>query len=229
MRRTLHRLSRVTFVALLCCFSFLTSCINDHCNEDVYTFLDVEFHSEIDTAQIASPILSYWKGIGCDSVIKTIGLNHVNLSLDANNNESMFHTVIATGAPETFANIKEIDPDPNALFLFKETTVVKCTIKEVVDDIIYTFKDTSAVFLLIQTQELEGNMYYIMCNAASDTFKVEYENTLEFVSAECGCKNTFNIKDAYFMHNRVADAQVNNPIVDSENYEKHIKLFLGGY
>ena len=62
-----------------------------------------------------------------------------------------------------------------------------------------------------------------------DTLTVIHTNTLDFVSAECGCLTTYHIEDAQFEQNKIGTISIINRSVTSNYNERHINIYLQNY
>ncbi len=224
----------VAVVLFLC-----ASCITNHCNDSVYAPLNLTFYSEIDTAVAVTPSFFCLQGVGSDSIIFASGQNNVNLTLnDQQTSTDFVATITFSGSP-----VSVYLADSEAVFLpYWKTNVAG---KLVLDSIPSTyisldgtarhyvthFKSNYFVFDDGSSNILAGQSdgYFYFQSPNTDTLRITHENTLEFVSAECGCMNTHTIKQAVFLHKGVASAQIVNPLINNQNYESHIKLFLENY
>lgn len=216
-----------------------TSCNTNHCNDSMYAPLNVVFYSEIDTAQPVAPLFLRMKGVGADSVIYASGLNNVNLMLNADTKttEYVFSMTFA-GSPmmalvadstqpflpiwrPNILGVLELDSIPSSYFSLDQTQHYQITQG---DNYTFFFGDETPQVYLAK----ENPIVYFQ-QATSDTLRIDYDTSLDFVSAECGCMNVFTIKDAEFLHKGVAEAMVTNKKINSDSYAKHISLYLENY
>ena len=209
----------LTFPVLFICM--ISSCINNHCNEPMYAPLNIAFYSETDTSIQKVPIFFSIQGDETDSVAYATNANSINISLDAENEESRFIVKVASSASKM--TVLSIDSLKNYTSIDKSQSY---TLKEIINTNIYRFEEMDDPLLWLGTDENQYAYFYI---PETDTLRVVHENSIEFISAECGCLSTFKLTQAGFTQNKIGVAMINNPLINSQNNEKHIKLFLENY
>ena len=219
LRKIQKLVAGVASTTLVVLSFLLSSCINDHCNEQMYTPLSVNFYSEIDTAKEVVPLFMVWNGEGSDSIM-TVSGSSIALPLNPGQDEVRFAVAVAHTACET-----------EVLIHYDSTTT-------------YTTLDHSQTYELTSSQ---GNYYNfdhsseirmyagaedsfcVFYKPVIDTLKVTYTPNIEFVSAECGCMNTYEIKSVRFEHGKIGNPAIRVSTVNNMTDAKHIKIFLENY
>lgn len=218
--RTYQRIFCEAIVSLLFVSALFSSCVNDHCNENMYAPLNVAFYSEIDTSQQAGLAFLLVQGVGTDSITLATNLFNINLTLNANQPSSSF----AMGFPLPEADFFIQDGENRFISLIDEQSY---TLNGKINDDIYLFNnrlEDAKKFL-----SMGDDSIFIFQKIKFDTLKVTYDRTIEFVSAECGCMNTYTVKTAGFIHKRIGETIISNPLINSQNNEKHIRVYLENY
>lgn len=226
-------------VAYIIAAMTFSSCVNNHCNEDMYTPLNLAFFSEIDTAQQVTPLFLTFQGIGVDSVLYASGTTNINLPLNSESNEVNYEVLMTFSASTQTVLVAD---STQPFFSVKRQNSYGMTLTDSIPTCYYSLDGTKYYRLLTGSDYLfyfeEGNPlvlltkddpYVYFQNPTKDTLNIKYNKSLEFVSAECGCKNTYEITQASFKRGGVASIQINNPNVNSESNAKHINLYLENY
>lgn len=213
-----NRIYRMTFAILFMCFLF-NNCVNDHCNEPLYTPINIAFYSETDTAKQAIPMGLTFQGVGTDSIINASGQFAVNLSLDALNDECLYAVALT-----------HVESPLELLTLNSENKLISSDgqehpVKRILNDVVYEFGDFEDQLTFVG----KVDSIYVFRKPTFDTLKISYERALEFISAECGCMNTYTIKQARFIHNKIANVMIHTQQINNQSYEKHIQLYLENY
>lgn len=213
--------------------------MNNHCNEDMYTPLNLAFYSEIDTAQQVSPLFLTFQGVGIDSILYASGTSSINLPLNSEADEVNYEvlmtfsassqTVLIADSTQPFFSIQRqntygmtlTDSIPTCYYSLDKTQYYRMISGS---DYLFYFEEGKPLVLLTKDAP-----YVYFQNPTKDTLNIKYSKSLEFVSAECGCKNTYEIKEATFKRGGVASIQINNKNVNSESNAKHINLYLENY
>lgn len=217
--RTYQRIFCEAIVSLLFVSALFSSCVNDHCNENMYAPLNIGFYSEMDTSQQVGFQFIVTQGVGTDTAILATNIFDINLMLNPNQNTSLF--AMGFPLPETDWCIQEEKNHFTSV-----STGRSYTLNGTINDDIYLFNDQiedSKKFLRME------DSFFVFQKIKFDTLKITYDCTLEFVSAECGCRNTYKLKTAGFIHQGTGEAIISNPLIDSQNNEKHIRLYLENY
>lgn len=71
--------------------------------------------------------------------------------------------------------------------------------------------------------------FYVFYKPVIDTLQISYKPSIEFVSAECGCMNTYELKSVRFANSRIGSPSINTTTVNNHTDAKHIKLYLENY
>lgn len=219
-RPTYHLFYSVTFVSLLFIMSLFSSCINDHCNENLYAPLNITFYSELDTSVQATPSFLLIQGVGTDSLINASWLSNVNVTLDATKQESYFAMTQSTSTEL----LRLIQLSKNT-FITEDSSQFY-TLDKVINESIHCFNgDFEQTCILAATED----SLFTFVKLKFDTLKITYNVSLEFVSAECGCMNTYTLKSADFTHKGFGSTLISNSLINSQSNEKHIRIYLENY
>ena len=218
-KRTYQRFFCEAIVSLLFVSTLFSSCVNDHCSENMYAPLNVAFYSELDTSQQAGLAFLLVQGVGTDTITLASNLTNINLTLDANQSSSSF----AMGFPLPEADFCIQESENHFTSLIDGQTY---TLKGKINEDIYLFNnrlEDSKKFLSVD------DSIFIFQKIKFDTLKITYDRAIEFVSAECGCMNTYTLKTAGFIHKGIGETIISNPLINSQNNEKHIRVYLENY
>lgn len=215
--KIINRCVWLSFVSLL----LLSSCRNDHCDDLMYAPMNLLLYSEVDTSDVAEPTLLLIQGVGADSVIDATSESMVELLLDNNSDRCAFAFAVVT--PHA-----EVDT-----FFFSEE---QCRVVGPGFDEVYSsfekkenvcFFDGIRCARLID-EELSDTSFLVL-RPDLDTLEFEYDNKIEFVSAECGCVTNHHLKNVKFIHNGIGSVVVADSTVTNLSDAKNVKIYLENY
>ncbi len=211
---------RLVWMSLLPLWLF-SSCRNNHCDELMYAPMNVLFYSEVDTSLAAQPMSLIIRGVGTDSVIDATWKTSVELLLDNKKERCAFAFAIVT--PHA---------DVDTLFFSGD----QCRISGAGVDEVYTSfeeKNGSYFFDGMKTYRMLGaaisDTSYLSLRPDFDTLVFEYDNMIDFVSAECGCVTTHHLKNVNFVHNGIGSVTVVDSTVTNLSDAKNVKVYLENY
>lgn len=239
-----HEVSTKNFSLRLCAFVslclkliFISSCSNDHCEEPMNSPLEISFYSEIDTTQQVAP--AYMGIIGMNDknagfYLNASGQNSIQLPLKKFDGSTQFLFAVASVySPvdvlvyqEERANADCPCSNPNGtvpVYLENDSPVYLCN-----DDngmlILYKNEGLNVAFAADRKTDT-----IFAFRTTEDKLNIKYENTLEFISAECGCLTTFYLNDLEFERNNIGEVFIRNHSVTNKYNEQHIKIYLENY
>ena len=59
-----------------------------------------------------------------------------------------------------------------------------------------------------------------------DTMIIDYSHKLKLVSPQCGFVTVFQLNQIVSSHNAIDSTQIKNPVIDIDNNEENIKIFI---
>lgn len=225
-------------IVVLFASTSLSSCITNHCNESVYAPLNIRFQSEVDTAKSVQPIYFSFQGIGTDSIIYGMKKSNINVNLKTDSETTQYITMLVHQASETiiltadtalpFIQTRIFSDGENSMLVsipssyYSSDSTKKYQIENFNNHEIY-FEGEMWIY------RSSENERHIFSKPSCDTLTINHRNNLEFVSAECGIMNTHEIVEAYFSQNNIGSIIIENPLINDQSYERHIKLLLENY
>lgn len=227
------------FVMMLILSATLSSCVTNHCNESIYAPLNIRFNSEVDTSKNVVPEFFSLQGVGADSILYAQNNSSMNVNLKTGEEETQYIATMVYPASQKlelkadstqpFIQTRMYDRDnksmlftiPSSYHLATDSSVMYQV--ENYNEYFFTFKGETWVYM----SHTEG--VHIFAKPLCDTFIVTHNNQPVFVSAECGVMHTHEIKEAYFLNNKVGSVIIENPQINDQSYERHIKFLLENY
>ena len=222
MKNTL-RLSAGWLVALCVAMLCLSSCRNDHCDELMYAPTTVLFYSEMDTSVAVSPYLLVLKGVGTDSIINCSGKSSAQVRLDNDNERCMFACAVVTdhSAYDTLFLGSSVRLAGN----WGSLSFPSCKIDEGTK--VVTFDDDFYTTRLLRWP-IDDSTYWVS-RPEFDTLVFDYTNTVQFVSAECGCFVSHVLKNVKYLHNGIGSVLVVDSTVTNLSDAQNVKIYLENY
>lgn len=199
----------------------LVSCRNNHCDDLMYAPTNVLFYSEVDTSVAAQPMFLMIQGVGADSVIDVTWKSSVELLLDNKNERCSF----------AFAVITQNSKTDTLSFMGEQ-----CRISGPDLDVTYpSFEEKNGSYFFdgLKCVRLLGaplsDTSFLCLRPDMDTLEFEYDNSIDFVSAECGCVVNHHIKNVKFIHNGIGSVIVTDSTVTNLSDAKNVKIYLENY
>lgn len=199
----------------------LSSCRNNHCDDLMYAPMNVLLYSEVDTSMAAQPMFLVIQGVNADSVIEASSKSTVELLLDNRNEMCSFAFAIITPHAEM----------DTLFFSGNQCRVVGPGFDEVYSSFeekygAYFFDGINCVRL---PDVALSDTSYLSLRPELDTLEFEYDNKIDFVSAECGCVTNHHLKNVKFIHNGIGSVIVVDSTVTNLSDAKNVKIYLENY
>lgn len=200
----------------------LSSCRNDHCDELMYAPTTLLFYSEMDTSVTVEPAMLVLKGVGSDSVMNCSKHSSVQLRLDNRDEHCMFACAVVTAhSANDYMSVGSsvrltgdgVEMEFPSYTLDEETGVI-------------TFEGSDEVRLM---RWPDDDSTFVVARPEVDTLVFDYTNTVEFVSAECGCFVSHVLKNVKFLHNGIGTVSVVDSTVTNLSDAKNVKIYLENY
>lgn len=223
MKKSMLRLS-VTWLSVACAAVLaLSSCRNDHCDELMYAPTNILFYSEMDTSVAVDPAMMVLKGVGVDSVINCSKKSSVQIRLDNNNEQCMFACAVVT--EHSISDTLFIGSPSRLVGNGLDREVYSYSVDEVTG-VVSIDGDFSAIRLLRWAID-ESTLF--LARPEIDTLVFDYTNTVELVSAECGCLVSHTLKNVRYLHNGIGTVAVVDSSVTNLSDAKNVKIYLENY
>ena len=222
MKKIGLRLSFVLWAVASAALLTLPSCKNDHCDELMYAPTTLSFYSEMDTSVAVSPALLVLKGVGTDSVLNCGLQPSIQLRLDNQAERCMYSCAVVTD-------------HSSYEFLYLGSSVRLATEAGDVEFPSYKLDEATGVFTFEGSDEVRllrwtlDDTTFVVSRPEVDTLVFDYTNTVEFVSAECGCFVSHVLKNVKFLHNGIGTVSVVDSTVTNLSDAKNVKIYLENY
>ncbi len=222
MKKIGLRLSFVLWIVAGAALMTLPACKNDHCDELMYAPTTLMFYSEMDTSVSVNPMLLVLKGVESDSVMNCSKESSIQLRLDNRVERCMYSCAVVT--------------DHSAYeFLYAGSSVRLRGEGVDLEFPSYTLDETTGVITFEGSDEVrlmrwsEDDTTFVVSRPEIDTLVFDYTNTVEFVSAECGCFVSHVLKNVKFLHNGIGTVSVVDSTVTNLSDAKNVKIYLENY
>lgn len=222
MKKIGLRLSFVLWAVASAALLALPSCKNDHCDELMYAPTTLSFYSEMDTSVAVSPALLVLKGVGTDSMLNCGLQSSIQLRLDNQAERCMYSCAVVT--------------DHSAYeFLYVGSSVRLASERGDIEYPSYKLDEATGVITFEGSDEvrllrwLQDDTTIVVSRPEIDTLVFDYTNTVEFVSAECGCFVSHVLKNVKFLHNGIGSISVVDSTVTNLSDAKNVKIYLENY
>jgi len=222
MKKIGLRLSFVLWIVAGASLLSLPACKNDHCDELMYAPTTLLFYSEMDTSVSVDPVLLVLKGVESDSVMNCSKQSSVQLRLDNRTERCMYSCAVVT--------------DHSAYDFLYAGSSVRLTGEGVdLEFPSYTLDEATGVITFEGSDEVrlmrwsEDDTTFVVSRPEVDTLVFDYTNTVEFVSAECGCFVSHVLKNVKFLHNGIGTVSVVDSTVTNLSDAKNVKIYLENY
>ena len=222
MKKIGLRLSFVLWIVAGAALMTLPACKNDHCDELMYAPTTLLFYSEMDTSVTVEPALLVLKGVGIDSVMNCSKQSTIQLRLDNRDERCMFACAVVTD--HSVSDYMSVNSSVRLTGDGVDLEFPSYTLDEATG--VITFEGSDEVRLMRWS---EDDSTFVVARPEIDTLVFDYTNTVEFVSAECGCFVSHVLKNVKFLHNGIGTVSVVDSTVTNLSDAKNVKIYLENY
>jgi hypothetical protein len=217
-------------------FLTTTSCSNDHCSESMYAPLIISFRSEIDTSRSVAPAYMAIEGVNSLHFRNISAKDSIHLPLRKLEETSKFR--FYTAIPESQQEIwTYVENRPNnqcpcenlsgtvPVYEYNGTEIFICS-ETNEEPMLFVYKNTTPTVFFLKGRETGTLSVYV---PTEDVLSINYQNTQEFISGECGCLVTHRLNYMIFEQNGIGEIVIKAHSVSNRYDERHANIYLENY